>query len=196
MNKIEVKIGSRDDFESLKKLDYTNIYDRMFDISYTNDQISISEITLPEPIVNRSEIYTEKTYKNLINSMLENMSPTLIDKNVIPLVVFFNNNPGGCLIAKWEAWPNGKVLVIEGILVASQYIGNGLAKALVQKAIEIAKREPEGRGIHAEMDTTKYAASKLLTKIGFKFAGAKFFVYSKEEPCKYSKEAIYFYYPL
>jgi hypothetical protein len=46
------------------------------------------------------------------------------------------------------------------------------------------------------MDTKKYQANKLLLKMWFKFGGTKFFIYSKEEPHIYSKEAVYFYYPL
>lgn len=188
MTEVNVKIGSQNDFEELAKLDYTNTYDKMFDISYKEGNVSISEIDLPKPVTNDSKTYTDEIIEDMIEKIKE--------ENAVPLVVFYNNHPAGYLMANWQNWPNGKVLVIDGILVANQYAWKGLAKALVTECIGIASQDKECRGIHAEMDTMKYQANKLLLKMGFKFGGTKFFIYSKEEPHKYSKEAVYFYYPL
>ncbi len=188
MNTIKIKTGTQKILESLSKLNYTNTCEKMFSISFADEKISISEIDLPEPITNLSENYT--------NEILEDMIPKLSQKNTLPLVVFYDEKPAGYLMAKWEEWPEGKVLVIDGILVATEYSGKGLAKALVEEAIKIAQQTKGCRGVHAEMDTTKYQANKLLLGMGFKFGGTKFFIYSKEEPSKYSKEAMYFYYPI
>ena len=188
MTEISVKIGSENDFQELAKLDYTNTYDKMFDVSYTEGNISITEIDLPEQIKNDSKIYTDEIKEDMIERMK--------NKNSVPLVVFYDNHPAGYLMAKREKRPNGTVLSIDGILVANIYAWKGLAKALLEKIIEIGKQESECRGIHAEMDTKKYQANKLLLKMWFKFWGTKLFIYSKEEPHKYSKEAVYFYYPL
>lgn len=188
MPEINVKIGSKKDFEELATLDYTNTYKKMFDISYKEGIISISEIDLPQPITNESKNYTDEIVEDMIEKKKDN--------EFVPLVVFYKNSPAGYLMAKWENWSNGRIFVIDGILVANQYARKGLAKALITKCIEIASNDKECRGVYAEMDTTKYQANKLLLKMGFKFGGSKFFIYSKKEPHKYSKEAIYFYYPL
>jgi len=186
MTRIKVKIGSKKDFKELAKLDFSNTCNKMFDISYTDNNIAVSEVDLQKPIVNKSE--------NYVDEILEDMIPKTEDKNFVPLVVFSNNMPAGYLMAKWDKWPNGKVLVVEGILVANQFAGKGLAKALVGGTIETAKQNKECRGIHVELDTTKYQANKLFLRMGFKFAGTKFYIYSKEDPRKYSKEAVFFYY--
>lgn len=183
-----IKLGTKEDFINLSKLDYSNVYEKMFNVSYVDDIISFSEISLPAPQTNKSEIYT--------NEIMEDIISKLDSSSCIPLVVFCENFPAGYLMAKWEKWPNGKVLSIDGILVANKYSGKGLAKEMLQNVVEIAKQDSECRGIYAEMDTTKYQAGKLLLNFGFKFGGSKLFVYSKEEPSQYSKEAVYFYYPV
>jgi len=188
MTEIEIKIWTKQDFIELAKLDYTNTYDKIFDISYIDSAIHISEIDLPNPVTNASKIYTDE--------ILEDMIERLNNPNAVPLVVFFDGSPAWYTMSKREKRPNGKVLVIDGVLVANRYAWKGFAIAMLQKTIEIAKQDPECRGVHAEMDTTKYQANKLLLKSWFKFAWTKFFIYSKQAPHKYSKEAVYFYYPL
>jgi len=113
MTEINIKIGNQHDFEELAKLNYTNTYDTMFDISYQEGNIAISEIKLPTPAINDSKIYTDE--------ILEDMIERLKNKNSVPLVVFYNNDPAGYLMSKWENRPNGKVLVIDGVLVANKY---------------------------------------------------------------------------
>ncbi|MCU0679974.1 MAG: GNAT family N-acetyltransferase [Planctomycetes bacterium] len=185
---IEVKIGSEDDFKQLSKLDYTNICDKMFEVVCCNNQIFLNDISLPKPIINDSIGYTREIKEDVIKRLKNN--------NILSLVVFYNNKPAGYLLAKWENWPNGKVVSIDGILVANKYNKKGLAKAMLEKLIRIAKQDSECRGIHVEMDTSKYQASKLLMKMDFVFAGTKFYIYSNKDPEKYSKEAIYFYYKI
>lgn len=181
-------MGVKEDFINLAKLDYTNTLEKMFNVSCERNTTSFSEISLPRPIINKSEIYTDK--------ILEDMIPKLERDNCIPLVAYYDNDPAGYLMAKWENWPNGKIISIDGILVANKFTGKGLAKEMLQKIVEIAKQDPECRGVHAEMDTTKHQANKLLLGFGFKFGGSKLFIYSKENPHNYSKEAVYFYYPV
>lgn len=183
-----IKIGTKEDFKILSKLDYTNICEKMFSISCVNNVISFSEVSLPDPHINRSEIYIDEITRDMI--------PKLENDSYIPLIAIYENCPAGYLMAKWEKWPNGKVLSIEGILVANKYSKKGLAKEMLQKIVEIAKQDSKCRGIYAEMDTTKYQANKLLLSFGFKFGGSKLFVYSKEEPRECSKEAVFFYYPV
>jgi hypothetical protein len=57
----------------------------MFDISYIDSAIHISEIDLPNPVTNASKIYTDE--------ILEDMIERLNNPNAVPLVVFFDGNP-------------------------------------------------------------------------------------------------------
>jgi len=183
-----VTIGTKENFIYLTKLDYTNTCDKVFSISKKNNSLSLAEESLPKPITTKSKMYVDEITNDII--------PNMEKKDMVPLVVFYENKPAGYLMGQWEDWPNGKVLVIEGILVSNKHQGKGLAKNLLLKAIDIAKSNSECRGVYAEMDTTKFQASKLLLASGFNFGGAKLFIYSKEEPSKFSKEAIYFYYAI
>jgi ribosomal protein S18 acetylase RimI-like enzyme len=187
-NLIKIRIGSEDDFRQLAKLDYTNTCDKMFEVACDDNKVFFAEIDLPQPVTNASAIYTEEIEADMILRLKDN--------STIPLVAFYNEAPAGYLMAKWEKWPGGKVVSIDGILVANGYNGKGLAKAMIEELIKIAKKDSECRGVHAEMDTGKYQANKLLMKMGFVFAGTKFYIYSNENPKKYSKEAVYFYYKL
>ncbi len=188
--KIEVKKGLSEDFIALSKLDYTNTYDSMHSISYSNKdkQISFFEIKLPKSIKNESKVY--------IDEIMEDVIEDIKALNSVSLVVFYENNPAWYLLAKWEKWWKSEVLDIRGILVSNNYSRKWLWKALVLKCIELAKENKNCRGIYAEMDTTKYQANKLLIHMWFEFAGTKFFIYWNEKPNKYSKEAIYFFYPI
>lgn len=183
---IEVKIGSVDDFYELSKLDYTNVVTKKFSIESKNLQISISEIDLDEPITYLSKSYTDE--------ILEEMIPMAKKENFLPLMVFVDGQPVGYMLNEFQKWPQGKIMLCHGILVANSFARQGLAKALINKAIDIAKADPECHGIHAEMCTFKYKANNLLLRTGFTFAGAKFFVWKNEEPSANSKEAMYFYY--
>ena len=188
MTIIEVKTWTEEDFVALAKLDYTNTYDTIFSVSYTQGVMNIQEIKLPQAVTNASKIYTDEIQEDMIQR--------LKNENTVPLVIMYDAQPAGYLMAKREKWPNWVVLVIDGILVVSKYAGKWLAKTFLQKIIEIWKSNPECRGIHAEMDTTKYQANKLLLKSGFVFWWSKFFIYAKDKPSTYSKEAVYFYYSL
>lgn len=194
--KINVHIGNKTDFESLLELDYKNISNKMFSIITNNNSFSISEVVLNEPIINESIIYTDKNHDNMINNMLDSFEKDIKDENLLPLVVSYENIPVWCLISRFEKWPNWEVLNIDWILISSEYKWKWLSKYLLEKLIQIAKEKKLCRWIYAEMDTFKYPAIKSLLKSGFKFSWTKLFVYSKEIPTKYSKEAVYLYYYL
>ncbi|MCK5015734.1 MAG: GNAT family N-acetyltransferase [Candidatus Peribacteraceae bacterium] len=188
MQNTEVRIGAIDDFLQLATLDYSNSVENMFEVVKKDGYLSLQEIVLPEPILNASSNYAEEIEQEMIHK--------LSDINCIPLVVFVDHVPAGYLMAKWGQWPEGKVVEIEGILVAHQYAGKGLAKAMLMEIMKIAKADAECRGIYAEMDTIKYQANKLLMNMGFVFAGTKLFVYSNKDPRAGSKEAVYFFYKI
>ncbi len=188
MTDITIKIGTLEDFKKLCELDYRNTIDKVFSVNYDGSTISLSEIDLPEVKTNPSDGY--------IKEIKEDIIPILDQANILPLVAFLDGNPAGYILAQWEHWPNGKVLVVRDILVANEYLRKGIAKTLIQEVISRAQTDPNCRGVHTEMDTEKYQANKLFLKSGFLFGGTKFFIYSKELPSKYSKEAVYFYYPI
>jgi GNAT superfamily N-acetyltransferase len=185
---IKVQIGNEQDFKKLTRLDYTNTIHKMFQVDYQDCQINISEVDLPEPIINKSEKYTVE--------ILEEMLPKLKDSKFIPLVVYVDDEPAGYMLNEWQVRSKGKVMINHGILVANKYARQGLAKKMIEKSIEIAKEDGECNGIRIEMCTFKYQANKLLLNMGFVFAGTEFFIWHNELPHKYSKEAIYFYYKI
>ena len=174
---IKVKIGIKEDFEKLTKLYYTNTINKMFHVEYENYQIKLSEVDLEKPIHN-SNSYVEE--------ISEVMIPKLSEKNIIPLVVFVDDQPAGYMINEWQFWPQGKIMINHGILVANKYTRQGLAKKLVEKSIKIAKADTECNGIHIEMCTFKYQANKLLLSMDFVFAGTKFFIWHNSLPYKNS----------
>ncbi|MEI6728371.1 MAG: GNAT family N-acetyltransferase [bacterium] len=184
---IKVQIGSLEDFQKLTKLDYTNTVNKMFQVEYENLQIKLSEVDLVEPIHNSN---------SYVDEISEVMIPKLSEENIVPLVVFVDDQPAGYMLNEWQFWPLEKVMINHGILVANKYARQGLAKKLVQKTIEIAKKDGHCKGLHIEMDTLKYQANKLLLNMGFSFAGTKFFIWHNELPHKNSKEALYFYYKI
>ena len=188
MEKIDVKIGTLVDFEKLARLDFANNVENMFEVVQGNMNLSLREVSLQKPLHNASANYSEE--------IMEEMIPKLLNANQIPLVGFVNQQPVGYLMANWQQWPGGKIIVIDGILVERNSLGKGLAKSMILELIKLAKANKECRGIHAEMDTTKYQANKLLMNMGFKFAGTKLYVYSSDNPFAGSKEALYFFYAI
>ena len=183
---IEVKIGSITDFEQLAKLDYTNTEDKVFSLSRTTFEIKLSEEEIERPIINDSEGYQSE--------ITEVMIPMLGRDEVIPLIACVENKPMGYLMAFNSNSPQGKVIVLFGILVSIKYSGHGIGRALIEELKSIGSKDDNYKGIQAEMGTDKYTASKLLLNSGFIFSGAELYVYSNDEPTKFSKECIHFYY--
>jgi len=187
MNKITVKKANRSLFQKLMSLDYTHVAHGMFGIRRDGKTLKLTELKLRKQKNDRSKVYT---------TLRDRYINELKDRNVYALVALYDGEPGGYLFTYKQKWPGGTVYSIDGILVAKQFAGKGLAKALLKEIIKKAKSTKNCRGIAVEMDTEKFAASKLLQKMGFAFAGAKLFVYSNREPHKFSKEAIYFFYKI
>jgi len=185
--KINVKLATKEDFQKLLELDFSNTYKKMFSISQNNNQININEVDLEKPIINASE--------NYINEMKDYISGLDKPEN-FSLIGFYNSEPAGYIFSNKQKWSNGIIYNVEGVLVAKKFQNKGIAQALIIGLIQEAKKTENCRGVWVEMDTTKYAANKLLLKMGFKFAGTKFYIYSNEEPSEYSKEAMYFYYKI
>jgi GNAT superfamily N-acetyltransferase len=183
---IEVKIGSLADFKQLATVDFTNTYKKVFSLSRTEFGIKLSEEELEQPVTNESD-----GYQTEINEV---MIPMLGREETIPLVACVDNELAGYLMAFNSYCPQGKVMVLFGILVSNQYKGYGVGKALVEELKSVCSKDGDHRGIKAEMGTDKHAASKLLLKNGFVFSGAELYVYSNNEPSKFSKECIHFYY--
>ena len=183
---IEVKIGIVADFERLAKIDYANTENKVFSLSRNEFEIKLSEEELEQPMANESD-----GYQTEINEV---MIPMLGHDETIPLVACVDNKLAGYLMAFNSNSPQGKVIVLFGILVSSKYTGCGVGKALVEELKNICSKNADYKGIKAEMGTDKYTASKLLLKTGFVFSGAELYVYSNNEPSKFSKECIHFYY--
>lgn len=183
---IEVKIGIVADFDQLATIDYANTEEKVFSLSRTEFGIKLSEEELEQPKTNKSD-----GYQTEINEV---MIPMLGRDETIPLVAYVDNELAGYLMAFNSNSPQGKVMVLFGILVGSKYKGYGVGKALIDELKNICSKNSDYKGIKAEMGTDKYAASKLLLKTGFVFSGAELYVYSNNEPSKFSKECIHFYY--
>jgi ribosomal protein S18 acetylase RimI-like enzyme len=184
---VNVRRATEDNCSVLLTLDYKNTYDKIFSLSCENYSFTLSEVELPEPAINESSNYTGIT---------DDVIPHLHDENYNALVACLDDKPVGWVLAHWKEKEFGKVLVIQGILVANEGRGKGCAKALINKLITIAKDTPDCVGIRVEMDTTKYHACKLLIKMGFMFSGTELYVWDKNPPTKFSKEVLYFYYPI
>lgn len=185
--KINVKLATKQDFQKLLELDFSNTYEKMFNISYNNNHITIDEVNLKKQIINASENYIEEM-KNYISE--------LDNPDVCALIGFCDSEPAGYIFSYKQKWPAGIVFCVDGILVAKKFQRKGVAQKMISSLIQEAKQTKNCRGVSIEMDTTKYAANKLLLKMDFEFSGTKFYIYSNEEPSKYSKEAIYFYYKI
>jgi GNAT superfamily N-acetyltransferase len=185
--KITIKKATIQDFKKLSKLDYTYIYDKMFEIRQTSNKISLREVKLKKPITNNSTGYQKE-----IIEFIEKLK----EKNSLALVAFCDSKPVGYLLSSIKKWPNGVVVEAGNILISKEYRQYGIATALFNDIILRAKKIKNCRGIHVEMCTEKYAANKLLLKMNFKFSGTTLHVYSSKEPHKYSKEALYFYYKI
>ncbi len=184
---ITTRKATQEDCVILAKLNYENTYDKMFSIKQDENTIILSEVDLPEPVTNLSSNYT---------GLETDVLPRLDDPKYIALVACLDGNPVGWVLASWKVKNIGKKLVIEGILVSNEARGKGCARALINELMTIAKNDPECIGIQVEMDTTKYYACKLLMSMGFEFSGTELYVWENIAPTTYSKEVIYFFYPL
>lgn len=184
---LSIRRATENDCSVLLTLDYKNTYDKMFSLSRGDNSFIFSEVVLPEPVVNESSNYT---------GIIDDVIPHIHDENYSALVACLDDKPVGWVLAYWKEKEFGKVLVIQGILVANEGRGRGCAKALIDKLITIAKDTLDCVGIRVEMDTTKYHACKLLIGMGFVFSGIELYVWDKNPPTKFSKEVLYFYYPI
>jgi len=185
-NNIKIKIGNVADFEQLANLNYENTENKVFSLSKTEYEIKLSEEELEQPLENKSD-----GYQNEIKDVMMQM---LTRDGVIPLVARLDNELAGYLMAFSSISPLGRVIILFGVLVASKYTGCGIGKALVEELKNIGSKDSNYYGIQAEMATDKYSASKLLLISGFVFSGAELYIYSNNEPSKFSKECIHFYY--
>ncbi len=159
----------------------------MFTISQNNNQIKINEVELEKPIINESKGYVDEM-KYCIDEL---------DKSeVLSLITYVDSKPAGYIFTYKQEIDDKIIFNIDGILVAKKFQKKGIAQKMINDLIKKAKKIENYKGIYVEMDTTKYAANKLLLKMGFEFAGTKFFIYKNEKPSKYSKEAMYFYYKI
>lgn len=188
MNDVTIRKAIKEDCNILLGLDYQNSIDKMFSISVEDNLISLSETNLSVVETNESSKYHTEIAEDFI--------PNIDKSDRIALVSCLNDKTVGWVLTTWKNRKAGKILVIDGILVANDARGKGCAKALVNRLIKIAKADPECIALRCEMDTKKYHACKLLLKSGFTFAGTELYVWSSNPPSKFSKEVLYFYYPL
>lgn len=187
-NSIIVREATKEDLLALCSMDFTWEAAGRFDVQSNNESISLSQTTFDKPILrgNNKHYHEEiRKYADYCNSV-----------DSATLVALIDGQPVGYFSASIEEWADGKVINGEGILVARDYRGQGVAKMLVSGLIEHARTIVGCRGIMVEMDTEKYEANRLLLSMGFAFAGTRLFIYSDKPPSPGSKEALYFYYPL
>lgn len=187
LKNITVRKATEQDCVELQKLNYSGTSTRMFSLAMDGTTLSLKEVELPDPVVIESEHY---------KGITEEVLPNINNPEYIALVVCSGDKPLGWVLASWKQRKMTKVMVVWGILVASEARGKGCADALIDELIKIAKKEPGCDGIRVEMDTTKYSACKLLLRKDFKFAGTELYVWHSGPPTQFSKEVLYFFYQL
>ncbi len=184
---ISVRKATEQDCIELQKLNYTGASTKMFSLALNGSTLDLSEVELSEPVTIESTHY---------KGITEEVLPNINNPEYIALVVCSDDKPLGWVLASWKQRKMTKVMIVWGILIASEARGKGCSDALIDELIRIANEEPNCDGIRVEMDTTKHSACKLFLRKGFTFAGTELYVWHNGPPTKFSKEVLYFFYSL
>ncbi len=190
MNTIEIVSATKTFLEEILGQDRSYAITKMFSVSQENTEnkmlFTIEEIDLPEPLEFESKIYTGAA------GCIELVD----DKGSVILVARMNGTTIGYCQAHWREKTYGSRLIIDGIFAVTASRGLGVAIKLLDEMKKRAHERQDCLGISAEMDTTKYGAVKTLLKNGFVFSGFESYIWHNEAPTKFSKEVLYFYYPI
>jgi GNAT superfamily N-acetyltransferase len=173
---------------ALCEVDFTWKAAGRFDVTTSGEAMTLLQTVFDQPLLRGNNDFYHEEIRKYASYCDQPDSATL--------VAILDGKPVGYLSASVEEWSSGKVINGEGILVACEHRGAGIAKALITALIENARTIEGCRGIMVEMDTEKYEANRLLLSMGFVFAGTRLFIYSGKSPVMGSKEALYFYYSL
>ncbi|MBD2863981.1 GNAT family N-acetyltransferase [Paenibacillus oceani] len=84
----------------------------------------------------------------------------------VPFASYLDETMVGFIM--WDDVPNNGVYVIPRLMIDEQYQGKGIAKRVLQTAIDIIKQKKDCKGIQVSYEPDNVAAQRLYASLGFK----------------------------